>query len=93
LEHDRPTFINANTQRINNLSYKATYKIHLQLLWIVKYFIRMYEDTNGIIKSQKSKKDRRYNRQKKDKWANDGLQNTTQKTKCCATRHPLSKWV
>jgi hypothetical protein len=41
-----------------------------------------FEDTKGVIKRRKSKKDRQYNGQmKKDKNANDDLQNITQKTK------------
>ena len=41
----------------------------------------MFKDTNGIIRSRKSK-DRQYNGQKKkDKRTNNDLQNTTQKTK------------
>ena len=40
-----------------------------------------FEDTNGIIRSRKSK-DRQHNGQKKeDKRTNNDLQNTTQKTK------------
>jgi hypothetical protein len=42
---------------------------------------KMLEDTKGAIRSYKSK-DRQYNGQmKKDKWTNNDLQNTTQKTK------------
>ena len=42
---------------------------------------KMLEDTKGAIRSYKSK-DREYNGQmKKDKWTNNDLQNTTQKTK------------
>ena len=41
----------------------------------------MLEDTKRAIRSYKSK-DREYNGQmKKDKWTNNDLQNTTQKTK------------
>jgi hypothetical protein len=35
-----------------------------------------------VIRSRKSKKYREYNSHKKDKWNNNDLQNTTQKTKC-----------
>jgi len=45
------------------------------------------EDTKGVIRSRKSKKDRQYNGQ--TKWTSNDLQNTTQKTKHWATRTPL----
>ena len=42
------------------------------------------KDTKWVIKSRKSKKDRQHNDQmKKDKRANNDLQNTTQKYKYC----------
>jgi hypothetical protein len=45
-----------------------------------------FEDTKGVIKIHKSKKDRQHNDQnKKDKRTNNDLQNTTQKTKDRAT--------
>jgi len=54
----------------------------------------MYEDTKGVIKSRKSKKDRQHNCQKKgDNRANSDLQNTTQTTKDRATRTPLKSGV
>ena len=40
----------------------------------------MCEDTKGVIRSRKSKKDRQYNNLK-DKQTNINIQNTTQKTK------------
>jgi hypothetical protein len=41
-----------------------------------------FEDTKGLIRSGKSKKDRQYNgQQKKDKKIENDLQKTTQKTK------------
>jgi hypothetical protein len=54
---------------------------------------KMLEDTKGAIRSYKSK-DREYNGQmKKDKWTNNDLQNTTQKTKYRGTRTPLTQGV
>jgi hypothetical protein len=45
------------------------------------------KDTKEAIRSQKSKKDRQHNGQKKkDKRRNNDIQNTTQKTKDPATR-------
>ena len=39
------------------------------------------EDTKGVIRIHKSKKDRKHNGQKKkDKWTNNDLQNITHKT-------------
>ena len=46
----------------------------------------MFEDTKGVIRSRKLKKDRQYN-------VNNDLQNTTQKTKDRATRTPLKPGV
>ena len=43
------------------------------------------EDTNVVIRSRKSKKDRQYNDQK----INNDLQHTTQKVKDSATQNPL----
>jgi len=48
-----------------------------------------FEDTKGVIKNCKSKRDRQYNGQrKKNKKTNNDLQNITQKTKDWATRSP-----
>ena len=48
------------------------------------------EDTKGVIKNRKSKKDMQYNAQKKmDKRTNSVLQNNTNKTNDLATRTPL----
>jgi hypothetical protein len=48
------------------------------------------EDTKGVIKNRKSKKDGQYNGQKKmDKRTNSILQNITNKTNDLATRTPL----
>jgi len=48
------------------------------------------EDTKGIIRRRKLKKDRQHNGQKKkDKRTNNCLQNTTQKTKDRETRTSL----
>ena len=45
-----------------------------------------FEDTKGVIRIGKSKKDRQHNDQKKkDKRTNSDLQNNIQKTKDCAT--------
>jgi len=44
--------------------------------------MRKVEDTKGVIRIRRSKKDRQYKGQKKkDKRTNNNLQNTTQKTK------------
>ena len=49
-----------------------------------------FDDTKGVIRIRKSKKDRQHNGQeKKDKRTNNDLQNITQKTKDQATRTPL----
>jgi len=47
----------------------------------------VFEDTKGIIRFRKSKKDKQANGQKKS--TNNDLQNITQKTKDRATRTPL----
>ena len=49
-----------------------------------------FEDTKGVIRSRKSKKDRKHNGQTKmDKMTNNDLQNITHKTKDRVTRTPL----
>jgi hypothetical protein len=49
---------------------------------IYTVFQKEFEDTTGVIRIRKSKKDRQHNGQKKkDKRTNNDLQNTTQKTK------------
>jgi hypothetical protein len=49
-----------------------------------------FEDTKGVIKNCKSKKDRQHNgRKKTDKRTNNDLQNITHKTKDRVTRTPL----
>ena len=54
-------------------------------------FQEEFEDTKGIIRIRKSKKNRQHNDQKKkDKITNNDLQNTTQKTKDRAPRTPLN---
>ena len=50
--------------------------------------IEKFEDTKGLIRSRKSKKDNRHNSQN-HKRTNDYLQNITQKTKDRETRTPL----
>ena len=53
-----------------------------------------FEDTKGVIRSRKSKKERQHNGQKKkEKGANNDLKNTTQKTKELATQTPLKTGV
>jgi hypothetical protein len=48
--------------------------------------LEVLEDTKGVIRNRNSKKDRKYNGQKKrNKGTNNNLQNTTQKTKDRAT--------
>ena len=48
-------------------------------LQFVQNFQEEFEDTKGVIRICKSKKDRQHNCQKKkDKWTNNYLQNTTQ---------------
>jgi len=50
-----------------------------------------FEDTKGVIRSRKSKKNRRYKDQKKmDNSTNNDLQNITQKTKDQVTQTPLT---
>jgi hypothetical protein len=54
----------------------------------------IFEDTKGVIRIRKSKKDRQHNGQKKkDKRTNNDLQNTTHKPKDRATRTPLKTGV
>ena len=50
---------------------------------ILLHNIKIFEDTKGVFRSRKSKKDRQYNGQKKR--TNNDLQNTTQKTEDGAT--------
>ena len=53
-----------------------------------------FEDTRGVIRIRKWKKDRRHNCQKKkDKRTNNDLQNITHKTKDRVTRTPLKAGV
>ena len=49
--------------------------------------LKKFEDTEGVIRSRKSKKDRQYNAKRKR--TNNDQQNITQKTKDRATRTPL----
>ena len=57
--------------------------------WKIKF-----EDTKGIIRSNKSKKDRQHNDQKKGvKKTNNDLKNITPKTKDWATQTPLKPVV
>ena len=51
--------------------------------------LRIFEDTKGVIRSRKSKKDRQHNGQTKKRTNND-LQNIIQKTKDQAIRTPLT---
>ena len=53
------------------------------------WLIEEFEDTKGVIRIRKSKKDRQHNGQKRDKRTNNDLQNTTQKTKDRVTTTPL----
>ena len=57
--------------------------------WIISLKDK-FEDNKGLIRSDKSKKDRQYNgQQKKDKKVDNDLQKTTQKTKVWVTRTSL----
>ena len=50
-----------------------------------------FEDTKGVIRNRKSKKNIQYNDQKKnDKRTNNDIQNTTQKTNDRSTRIPIN---
>ena len=50
-----------------------------------------FEDTKGVIRIRKSKKNRQHNGQKKkDKRKNNDIQNITHKTKDRLTRTPLN---
>ena len=51
------------------------------------------EETKGIIRNRKSKKDWQYNGNKKDKRINNVLQNIAQKPKHLAPRTPLKTEV
>ena len=53
-----------------------------------RYIFEENNDTKGVIRNYKSKKDWQYNGEKKKKGesTNNGLQNTTQKTKESETR-------
>ena len=58
---------------------------------IINLFLVVVEDTKGIIIIRASKKGRQHNGQnKKDKWTNNDLQNTTQETKDQETQIPLN---
>ena len=75
--------------RDQNMSVFALYHqsnngIILQLfnLYILYLFKDIFENTTGVIRSRRAKKDRQRNDQKKkDKRINNDLQNTIQKTK------------
>jgi hypothetical protein len=57
------------------------------------FSLEKFNDTKRVIRSRKSKKDRKHNDQKKkDKWTNNVLQNITQKTEGRATRTSLKSW-
>jgi len=58
----------------------------------VTIVVRKIEDTKGVIRSRKSKKNRQHNGQKK-KNNNKDLQHTTQNTQDTATRTPLKTGV
>ena len=51
---------------------------------------RKFEDTKGVIRSRKWNKDSNAMAKKKDKWTNNNLPITTQKTKDRTTLTPLS---
>jgi len=57
----------------------------IKLIMIQKKF----EDTRGVTRSRKSKKNGQYGEMKKDKGTFNDLQNTTQKTEDRATRKPI----
>ena len=51
------------------------------MTWDRHNFQEKFEDTTGVIRIRKSKKDRQYGQNEKDKRINNNLQNTTEKTK------------
>ena len=51
------------------------------MTWDQHIFQEKFEDTTGVIRIRKSKKDRRYGQNENDKRINNNLQNTTEKTK------------
>jgi hypothetical protein len=57
--------------------------------WDRHNFQEKIEDTTGVIRIRKSKKDRRYGQNEKDKRTNNNLQNTTEKTKDRVTQTSL----
>ena len=64
------------------------------LLKFKKNNSRKFEDSKGVIRISKSKKDREHNGQKKKyKRTNYGLQNITQKIKDRVTRTPLKSGI
>jgi len=73
-------------KNVNNNSVFSNSLLELLL------FKEKLEDSKGVIRSRKSKKDKQYNNQmKKDKQTNNGGQNTPQITRDWATRIPLKK--
>jgi hypothetical protein len=62
------------------------------LFSVVCIYLEEFEDTKGVIRIRKSKKNRQHNGQKKnDKRTSNNLQNTAHKTKDRITRTPLKK--
>jgi hypothetical protein len=75
------------------LVFLTNKKITVQV-YLSKYFSCNIDDSKGIIKSRKPKKDRQLTGQtKRDKRINNDLQITTQKNKDRATRTPLKTGV
>ena len=59
------------------------------MTWDRHNFQEKIEDTTGVSRIRKSKKDRRYGQNEKDKRTNNNLQNTTEKTKDRVTQTSL----
>ena len=69
-----------NFKKSVKLGFSFIYRTHKQEY--LCHTAEKLEDTNGLIRSRKWKKDRQYNDQKKkDKRTKNDLQNITQKTK------------
>ena len=61
------------------------------LFSVVCIYLEEFEDTKGVIRICKSKKNRQHNGQKKNDKRTNNLQNTAHKTKDRITRTPLKK--
>jgi len=60
---------------------------------LIAFKLENFEDTKGVVRIHKSKKDRQHKDQKKrDKMKKDYIQNISQKIKHQAIKNPLKPW-